>query len=115
MRRGAAPTFGALAERVGSHAEGGAETFPVAEAGSSGLLGRTLLDGVAASRQLPARHRRRPRAGQADALQDAQLLAGMTGNPKYFCCVGPSGWFQEPQVVLRLLAARSTLGKRRRL
>lgn len=41
-----AGTFRALPEGVGSHAEGGAQTFPVAEAGG---FGGTLLHAVAAS------------------------------------------------------------------
>lgn len=45
------PTFRALSECVGLHAEGGAEAFPVTEAGWFGLLGGTFFYGVGVTRE----------------------------------------------------------------
>lgn len=62
-------TFRALAERVGLHAEGGAEAFPVTEAGRFGLLGGAFLDGVGVTREPLARPNRWPCIGEANALK----------------------------------------------
>lgn len=70
-------TFGALAECVGLHAEGGAEAFPVTEAGRFGLLGGTFLHGLDVTCELPARPNRRPCVWKANALEDTQFLAGI--------------------------------------
>lgn len=77
-------TFGALAEGVGLHAEGGAEAFPVAEAGRFRLLGGTLLRGLHVACELPARPDRRPRVWKANPLQDTRLLAGSEDREKGF-------------------------------
>lgn len=74
-RRGG--TFRALPEGVGPHAEGGAETFAVAE---SGGFGRTVLHGLAASCWPPAGRGGGAGGGQADPFQDLQLLAEGTTN-----------------------------------
>lgn len=73
-------TFGTLPQRVGFHAEGGAEAFTVAEASRFGLLGGTLLDGLGVHGDLPARPDRRPCIGKANTLQDAHLLAATEEN-----------------------------------
>lgn len=69
------PTFRALAEGVGLHAEGGAEAFPVAEASRFGLFGWTVLHRVDVSHQPLAHSHRRSGVGKANALQQTQFLA----------------------------------------
>lgn len=70
-------TFRALAECVGLHAEGGAEAFPVTEAGRFGLLGGTFLYGLGVTCELLAHPNRWPCIGKANTLEDTQFLAVM--------------------------------------